>query len=254
MGRPKKQTVDYFPHDADASDKKTLFILESKFGNDGYAFWFKLLELLAKGPGHFYDCRNPAAWEFLLAKTHVDEDKGNQIMSLLVELEAIDKELWEKRIVWVQNFVDGVADAYRNRKTEPPPKPSFLQQKSSEAKVSTGENPSATPISTVRNPHTKLNYTKLNETIGEGEGRDPTTSSAISPVLKKFLKKFPYAFGREPGSREMAQLRDLAVEVAQAGGATEKQIHDAFSEAVNHNKCNVSYVRAILLDWLGVER
>ncbi len=39
MARPLKQTVDYFPHDSHASDSKTLFILESKFGNDGYAFY-----------------------------------------------------------------------------------------------------------------------------------------------------------------------------------------------------------------------
>lgn len=253
MGRPRKQTVDYFPHDADASDKKTLYILESKFGNDGYAFWFKLLELLAKSEGHFYDCRNPAAWEFLLAKTHVDENIGKQIMTLLVELEAIDQELWVERIVWVQNFVDGVADAYRNRRTEPPPKPSFLQEKSPKGGVSDVRNPQGDGITEVRNPHTKLKKTKLKDTKGEGEGGVGGDSSPSS-VLKIFLNKFPLAFGREPDSREMAQLRDFALEVGQAGGATAKQIHDAFKEAAVHNKCNVSYVRAVLLAWLGVKK
>lgn len=44
MARPKKQTVDYFPHFVKGG--RTIFILENKFGNDGYAFWFKLLEIL----------------------------------------------------------------------------------------------------------------------------------------------------------------------------------------------------------------
>ena len=44
MARPKKQTVDYFPHII--KQGKTMTILENRFGNDGYAFWFKLLEIL----------------------------------------------------------------------------------------------------------------------------------------------------------------------------------------------------------------
>jgi len=46
MARPNKQGVDYFPHFVNHG--KTMFILEEKFGNNGYAFWFKLLELLGK--------------------------------------------------------------------------------------------------------------------------------------------------------------------------------------------------------------
>lgn len=78
------------------------------------------------------------------------------------------------------------------------------------------------------------------------------TAPAIS--LDIFIKKFSYAFGREPDSRERAQLRDLGVEVGRAGGAVEQQVHDAFKEAAIHNKCSVSYVRAVLCDWLGVPR
>ena len=44
MARPRKQTVDYFPHYCKCG--RTIFILENRFGNDGYAFWFKLLEIL----------------------------------------------------------------------------------------------------------------------------------------------------------------------------------------------------------------
>ena len=44
MARPAKLTVDYFPHIINQG--KTIFIIENNYGNDGYAFWFKLLELL----------------------------------------------------------------------------------------------------------------------------------------------------------------------------------------------------------------
>jgi len=49
-------------------------------------------------------------------------------------------------------------------------------------------------------------------------------------------------------------LRDLGKEISSAGGATAKQVYDAFKEACGLNKFSVSYVRAILLDWLGVAR
>jgi len=124
MARPHKQTVDYFPHDTDASDGKTLTIIQSKFGNDGYAFWFKLLQLLGKTPGHYYDFNNPAAWEFLLAKTsQKDTETMKGILDTLSLLEAIDQELYENGIIWCQKFVDGIEDAYSRTVEGVPQKP-----------------------------------------------------------------------------------------------------------------------------------
>ena len=88
MARPLKRTVDYFPHQCEHG--KTLFILEQKYGNDGYAFWFKLLEILGKSEGHFYEYRNPADIEYLNAKTHVNGDTAIAILNLLSDLDAID--------------------------------------------------------------------------------------------------------------------------------------------------------------------
>lgn len=163
MARPQKQTVDYFPHFSNASNGKTLYILESKFGNDGYAFWFKLLELLASSAGHVSDVRNPPDWEFLLAKTHVDNDKAHQILYLLVELGAIDAELWTQGIIWVQNLVDNIADAYRNRTGGIPPKPSFNGQKPSSTGVSDVRNTDVSEVSDVRNTQIKEKKIKENK-------------------------------------------------------------------------------------------
>ena len=66
MARPKKQTIDYFPHSC--THGKTMFIIEQKYGNDGYAFWFKLLELLGDTAGHYIDLNDEATQEFLQAK------------------------------------------------------------------------------------------------------------------------------------------------------------------------------------------
>jgi len=245
MARTQKDIVNYFPHDAYASAKSdTVTVLQSKYGNDGYAFWFKLLEKLATTDGHYIDLKNPARLQVFMAKMGVEKLLGVEMLNLLVEMEAIDKELWESRVIWCQNLVDNVADVYKNRRREIPTKP-----------LTTGGNQITTPrkaITTSSQPvekqQIKLNKTKLNNIIGEGEGETPS-----SPIFNIFLKKFPYAFGREPNSKENAFMRDIAKELTVAK-PTEQQIHDAFAEAVGQNKMNLSYVKAILKDWLGIPR
>jgi len=95
MARPKKQTIDYFPHQV--GNGKTKLILQNEFGNDGYAFWFQLLELLCVSDNQVYGYNNPASWRLLLAETHVTEDNAIKILQLLADLGAIDSELHKNK-------------------------------------------------------------------------------------------------------------------------------------------------------------
>jgi len=121
MARPKKQTVDYFPHYCNNS--KSLFIVQSQHGNDGYAFWFKLLQLLGKTEGHCFDYNNSDNWLFLITETNVPGEKAEKILETLASVGSIDAELWERKIIWSQHFVDNVADVYIRRKTGVPRRP-----------------------------------------------------------------------------------------------------------------------------------
>ena len=166
MARPAKQTVDYFPHDATASNGKTIFIVEANFGNDGYAFWFKLLELLASTPGHVYDCRNAGTWEFLQAKTRHDADKANKVLDLLSILGAIDLELWrDHRVIWSQNLVDRLADVYKNRRVSAPQKPVISNRNPSAAPISTDDNPPVAVVSTPKSTQSKVKESKVKKEI-----------------------------------------------------------------------------------------
>lgn len=78
MGRPRKQTVDYFPHFV-STDSRTKFILEQSWGNDGYAFWFKLLELLGRSEGHYYDCNALANEKYLAALMKLEQATIDEI-------------------------------------------------------------------------------------------------------------------------------------------------------------------------------
>lgn len=123
MGRPRKQTVDYFPHFV-STDSKTKFILEQSWGNDGYAFWFKLLELLGRSEGHYFDCSIAANEKYLVALVKIEIETANEILGTLAELGNIDKELWEEhRIIWCQSLVDNLQDVYSKRTVSIPRKP-----------------------------------------------------------------------------------------------------------------------------------
>nr|DAM65304.1 MAG TPA: protein of unknown function (DUF4373) [Caudoviricetes sp.] len=140
MARPTKETVDYYPHFVKGG--RTIFILESKYGNDGYAFWFKLLEILGDAEGHHYDCSVPNNWAYLLAKTRCDEDTAKDIMNTLLTLGKIDSELWESRqIIWCQNFVDNISSVYKMRHADIPTPPSFCEEKPKGGRVSDSKNP-----------------------------------------------------------------------------------------------------------------
>ncbi len=124
MVKPAKNKVDYFPHVTESG--KTIYILETDYGNDGYAFWFKLLEVLGKAEGHYYDFKDPAGKRYLLAKARVNEETAINMFNLLGDLDAIDKQLWKKhQVIWSQNFVDGIASVYKKRNREVPKKPIF---------------------------------------------------------------------------------------------------------------------------------
>ncbi|MEN6375511.1 MAG: Lin1244/Lin1753 domain-containing protein [Smithella sp.] len=158
MTRPKKETVDYFSHDCEHG--KTLFVLESQFGNDGYSFWFKLLETLGKTEGHSYNFNDPAARVFLLAKTRVNEETARSILSMLSDMEAIDRELWSTGIIWCQKFVDRLSDVYTRRKKEKPLRPTLTTGERDKCQ----QKPKSQNDNAVINPQIKVNESILNNT------------------------------------------------------------------------------------------
>ena len=113
MSRPTKATVDYFPHYVNHG--KTMFTLENKYGNDGYAFWFKLLELLGGSEQHFINCNDIEMWEFLIAKTRLNEETAIEILNLLSRLGAIDQKLWGNKIIRSDNYIQNIEAVYKRR-------------------------------------------------------------------------------------------------------------------------------------------
>lgn len=202
MPRPKKQTVDFFPHYC--KHKKTMYILEQRYGNDGYAFWFKLLELLGDTEGHYLNLNDETAWEFLQAKTRLNSDFCTEILNLLSKLDAIDPELWSQGVVWSQNFVDGISEVYKNRRTNIPFKPdigSFYRQKPPGAGVSTDEKPqSRVEESKLEESTVHLVCSAGAETHDTGNGQTPETPNRGSEYpagFEAFWQAYPKSRRKE---------------------------------------------------------
>lgn len=152
MGRSPKQGVDYFPHDTSASDRKTMFALESLWGNDGYAFWFKLLELLGSNSKCAIDCNDANEWYYMLHKMRMPEERVQAIIDKLAELQAIDRELWQThRIIWSQNFVDRLEVLFKRRKEGGPKRP-FTQAEKEDTVSKNDISANINPISANKNP------------------------------------------------------------------------------------------------------
>lgn len=117
MAREQRKDVDYFPHDCTHGRK--MHIIEAKYGNDGYAVWFKLLEQLGKANNHYIDISDETNLMFLSSVFKIDEEKTISILKDLAKLGAIDTFLFDDHlIIYSQKFIDSIADAYRKRKNK----------------------------------------------------------------------------------------------------------------------------------------
>lgn len=164
MARPIKATVDYFPCDCQFTD--SIKAVENLFGNNGFVVWIKTLQKLGRTDYHVIDVRQTTQWKLFYSLFRIDETEVINILDTLADLGCIDKTLWENKIIYSENFVKRVSDAYRNRKNELLTYEQILAtfgisdvRNSQEQNISNVRN----SVSYVENTQTKLNKTKVNK-------------------------------------------------------------------------------------------
>jgi len=117
MARPERNNVDYFPFICEEGNK--MFYIEQTYGNDGFATFVKLLRELAKSDYHFLNLSKPSTMMYLSAKCKISTEKLERIICDLVDLGKFHRVLWEEnKVVWCQDFIDSIADAYFKRKNK----------------------------------------------------------------------------------------------------------------------------------------
>lgn len=126
MARPEKNKVDYFPHPS-RHGKKMAYI-RKKYGNDGYATWFIILEQLGDSDRHYLDLSDEIGLMYLETACDVDQDVLFSIITDLVKLGEFDQELWDNhQVLFSEKFINSISDAYLKRSNKPPSRNQILQ-------------------------------------------------------------------------------------------------------------------------------
>lgn len=204
MARPQRNNVDYFPFYCDEGNK--MFYIEETYGNDGFAVFIKLLRELAKTDYHYLDLSKNTTSMFLSAKCKVDVNKLESIINDLAELGKFDSELWiENRIIWCDDFVNSVKDAYSKRSNSCIDKNSLitiLQSKGILKQVKLPRKPLKSSSDSSVKPQSILEYSK------EKENKEDN----IKELTEKFLNWFNIKKEIHTGSKGRAKsLTDIDV-------------------------------------------
>ena len=200
MARPERRNVDYFPHYL--SEGKKMYLIEHKYGNDGYAVWFKVLETLATTDDHWLNLNDETNIMFMSAKCRVKEDVLFSILDDLSKLEEISSLLWKDKIVWSEKFIESIQDAYSRRNN----KCMHLHSLSVHLLSLGLHKPSNCTLKGGNKPQSKVNNNKVNESIEE---KKKFFQSTLAPFVEKYGKDFMndfYSYWSEP-TQNNKQLR-----------------------------------------------
>src|SRR3990167_91916 len=106
--------MKWFEHDANASEDVKILLLEEKFGNNGYAFFFKCLEIIAKEgiKGSISFEKFPK--RMLAKKTNVSDEVADKILTEMGRLKLCDPKLLKNNTLSFPNFKKR-ADTYSKR-------------------------------------------------------------------------------------------------------------------------------------------
>jgi len=175
MGRKSKTTAEFFSHNC--KQGKVAYIMQREWGNDGYAAFFKIYERLGDSEGQFIDCKVNGEWDYLVSYLMIPAETVHAMISKLVEIGQIDRDLWYKGMVlWSQSFVDDLEELYKKRKGGPPAKPDLCQHKTRLESISAPEISGKEDIR-VGNTQSRVEYSKDLKTKdlkkADGEGKPP---------------------------------------------------------------------------------
>lgn len=97
MARPQKDGMDYFPHDNDAVNDEKIEALRVLYGNDGYAFYFILLERIYRTAEFELDISDTETIQILCRKVGVSEEQFNKMLETALKRKCFDLETYEQR-------------------------------------------------------------------------------------------------------------------------------------------------------------
>jgi hypothetical protein len=105
MARPKKEGLEYFPHDTDSVNDEKVEALRMLYGNDGYAFYFILLERIYRTKHAELDVSDAETIQILSRKVGVTTQEFDSMLKTALKRDCFDAKEYEVRGVLTSNGI-----------------------------------------------------------------------------------------------------------------------------------------------------
>jgi hypothetical protein len=105
MARPRKEGLDYFPHDTDAVSDEKIEALRALYGNNGYAFYFILLERIYRSNDFEIDISDAETIQILAKKIAVTVEEFNNMLKTAFKWKCFNRKIYEERNVLTSNGI-----------------------------------------------------------------------------------------------------------------------------------------------------
>jgi hypothetical protein len=147
LGRPTKSGLDFFSHDVNASSDGKIELMIALYGNDGYAFYFRILERIYRSNDLCLDVSSDEM-NFVLAKRlDVDFEKFNKMLMTAIQHNLFCKKEYEERKVLTSESIKRRAEPVFVKR---------MQNRSTTEKVSVTEK----KVSVAESTHSKVKNSK----------------------------------------------------------------------------------------------
>lgn len=118
MARPLKTGMDYFPHDTDASSDEKVEALRAIYGNDGYAFFFILLERIYRTAGAELSISDAETRQILSRKVAVTEQKFDEMLQTALRWGCFDGVAFSENGVLTSPGIKRRAQAIQEKRSK----------------------------------------------------------------------------------------------------------------------------------------
>jgi hypothetical protein len=116
MARPRKEGMEYFPHDTDARNDLKIRKLRAVFGNDGYATYFILLENIYRNKSYSIDVSGAETMLILAEECKISEEKLSQIILKCCDLDLFSKQLYQESNILTSEAIKKRTEPIENKR------------------------------------------------------------------------------------------------------------------------------------------
>ncbi|MEK5277656.1 MULTISPECIES: DUF4373 domain-containing protein [unclassified Paenibacillus] len=207
MARPKKEGMEYFPHDTDAVNDEKIEAMRALFGNDGYAFYFILLERIYRSGKGELDVSSFTVRTALIKKLGIDQDKFSPMLDAAFEIGLFDQVIYETRqcitssgVKKRHNEVESMRSKWRKKKSSSDEKEVIQEENNPIGGILSGENDEQQGFSPEKGTQRKVKESKGNKINKNICGDPPTAEShgdGFHADFERFWDVFPKARRRD---------------------------------------------------------